>query len=128
MATRTASATGTITNTGNARSSYEARLLVNTYDGEGDPQAVGVEDVATVTLDPGQTSAPVSLQVSVIVFGGWSMSAIVILDMVSPESRYAIDSSDTVTFEEGSVYGGTWAGRPSIAGRVRRALVEAGTR
>jgi len=110
-------------------------LLVNTFDGEGDIQAAGLEDAATVTLDPGETSAPVSLQVSALVYGGWSMSAIVVLDMVSPESRSAIDSSDAVSFEEGSVYGGTWAGRPSIAGmfggrfgRVGRALVEAGTR
>ncbi len=135
MATRTARATGTITNTGNARSSYTARLVVNSSDEEGNLQAAGVEDTATVTLEPGETSAPIGLQVSVALFGGWSMSAVVVLDMVSPESRPGIDRSEIAIFEEGAIYGGALAGRPRRAfalggrfGRLRQALVEAGTR
>jgi len=135
VATRTARATGTVTNTGNARSSYTARLLVNTFDAEGNLQAASVEDSATVTLDPGASSAAISLRVPVVLFGGWAMSAQVILDMASPVSRPNIDRSNPVTFEEGSSYGGSWAGTPSIGfavgghlGRFRKALVEAGTR
>ena len=134
MATRRASATGTVRNTGNARASYTARLVVNIYNDEGDRQPV-VEDAVTVALDPGETSALVDLRASVELFGGWSMGAVVVLDMVSPESRPDIDRSDPVTFSEGATYGGSWAGKPSIAfalggrlGRFSKALQEAGTR
>jgi len=131
----TARAVGTVTNTGNARSSYRVTLSAFTLDEEGDLVQI-LKDTATVTLEPGETSQSISLSVTAVTWGGWSMHADLILDMTSPVVRDNIDSVRATPYTEGASYGGTWSGTPTIGGfslrggvgRIGAALVAAGSR
>ena len=106
MATRTASASGTIKNTGTTSITFSVHM---TFGGVSSARK-------SVTLTPGAISPTISLSVSRFVDPGETVSAGVFLHRESPEPRDYIGSSPTTSWTEPHSYTGELTGfTPGIA-------------
>ena len=118
---RTATAVGTVKNLGNVASSFKANLYVNVFDENGSMKYNLVTGI-NVSLNPGETSGPITLSKAAFLEGHWEMRAHVVLDIIAPVTQTGIWAGPEVSFEEPFIpsYGGEFAGTPTIA-RKRRA-------
>lgn len=112
MATRTATATGTIINDGNVASDFRVNLWLQVTDAIGS-QVIGyprVAQSATASLAGGQSSASITLTGTAYLEGNWTAEAWVTLDRTAPSPKNAIASTGRTSYKETIVYGGTITG------------------
>lgn len=113
MANRTASASGTIRNTGDGTATFKARLWTQVFDANDISKIFVSTDSPGVSLAPGATSSQINLSHAEFLAGGWRMNAWVTLDITSPVAMLAVASTPQVPFTESYIYGGTWVVTPT---------------
>ena len=101
MPIRTAWAVGVVKNTGNVKSTYRARLIVEVYDMSDVFGTVTTSETSlTQTVNTGVTTGLLSLHLDKEVPWGWCMNAWVELDLISPVVRARISWTDSYLYVE----------------------------
>ena len=112
-------ASGTVTNTGNANTTFKVNLWTQKFDDLEDYVGPIVRTAAPgFALAPGAISNLITIVRDELVQPGWRLTAHVSVDITAPVEILAVASSPVSEYTEPvePVYGGTWSGSaPGIA-------------
>lgn len=117
MATRTVTASGTVTNIGSVPQTFSVRLLTTHRTAEGVVVGEWVNSVPLASLPPGQVSPVVALQRGVSnIFGGDTIDTVVVLDRMSAPAQSGIDTLLGARYTELTSYEGVLQFAPPTVG------------